>query len=262
MKDILDEIITDKRRELIITKEVKPIEKLHAIIERHEFTKRSMSQSLANSPSGIISEFKRRSPSKGWINQYADITEIALGYQQSGASAISILTNEHYFGGSLEDFIQAREVATIPLLRKEFIVDEYQLIEAKSVGADAVLLIAAALSVNECRDLAKLAQSLDLEVLLELHTESELNHISQYVDMVGINNRNLGTFHTDIDNSFLMADLLPKELVRVSESGIDSIETIKSLQAAGYQGFLIGEQFMKYLDPVVALKEFIEELTK
>lgn len=256
MKDILQEIIENKAIEVAAQKSLVPQEALLERIKSMSPT-RSMKQALASSNSGIISEFKRRSPSKGWIKESGDPTVVTVGYQAAGASALSILTDKNYFGGSLKDIEAARPLVNIPIIRKEFIIDEYQLLEARAVGADAVLLIAAALEVEHCHKLLEKAHELGLEVLLELHNESELKYITPEVDMVGINNRNLGTFHTDIANSYKMAELLPKEMVKVSESGISNPKTVAELQKAGFKGFLIGENFMRTEDPGKALKEFI-----
>ena len=258
--DILDRIIADKRIEVEARKKIISTSELIYELDQTEFKKLSMSSYLANSSSGIIAEFKRRSPSKGWIKEGADVSLITPLYENAGASAISILTDVSYFGGTLSDLKEARSLVTIPILRKDFVVDEYQLIEAKASGADAVLLIAAAITEEECSKFASMAHYLDMEVLLELHTETELGYINKYIDMVGVNNRNLGTFHTDIDNSFRLYDLLPSELVKVSESGIDCVETIRKLKKIGYQGFLIGEQFMKTESPSDSLYEFIKSI--
>lgn len=259
-KDILETIIASKRLEVQNREKVTPISELIKIVDKISYTKRSMSEYLVKSENGIIAEFKRRSPSKGWINQDADVVSITTSYEQAGAVALSILTDEEYFGGRLNDIEQVRNLVSIPIIRKEFIVDKYQLMEAKVVGADAILLIAAALSKKDCAILASIAHELDMEVLLELHSESELEYITEHVSMVGVNNRNLGTFHTDIENSFRMVELLPSELVKISESGISRSETIRELKKVGYQGFLIGEQFMKTNSPADALAEFIKNI--
>ena len=256
MKDILQEIIENKAIEVATQKSLVPQEALLEIIKNMPPT-HSIKQALASSNSGIISEFKRRSPSKGWIKESGDPTRVTVGYQAAGASALSILTDINYFGGTLKDIEAARPLVSIPIIRKEFIIDEYQLLEARAVGADAVLLIAAALEVEQCHRLMDKAHELGLEVLLELHNESELKYITPEVDMVGINNRNLGTFHTDVANSYKMAELLPKEMIKVSESGISNPKTVAELQKAGFKGFLIGENFMRTKDPGKALEEFI-----
>ena len=220
----------------------------------------SMRQALANSSSGIIAEFKRKSPSKGWINKDASPEEVTAAYAANGASALSILTDTPFFGGSLKDLRDARPGVNIPILRKDFIIDEYQLYQAKIVGADAILLIAAALEKEQCIFLAGKAHELGLEVLLEIHSEKELEYVNSTIDMVGVNNRNLGTFVTDIENSFRLASALPKDTLLVSESGISSPETVKRLRQAGFRGFLIGENFMKTDNPGKALGEFIKQL--
>ncbi len=258
MKDVLSEIIAAKRVEVAAQREIVSLDTLRrAVKSQLDAPRRSMSRALAESKSGIIAEFKRRSPSKGWIKQGAAADEIPAGYAESGAAALSILTDGEFFGGGLVDLITAREMVDIPIIRKEFIIDEYQIYEAKLVGADAVLLIAAALELEECRALIDKAHELGLEVLLELHAEEELKYVSEDVDMVGINNRNLGTFHTDVANSFRMAELLPKDMVKVSESGISSPETVNELRRAGFRGFLVGENFMRCDSPSEALREFI-----
>ncbi|MFI3317308.1 MAG: indole-3-glycerol phosphate synthase TrpC [Rikenellaceae bacterium] len=259
MKDILTEIIANKYLEVEAEKSQIALAELVAA-SRDMPAVRSMSQSLASSPSGIIAEFKRRSPSKGWIKQDADAGVIPPGYAASGASALSILTDHNYFGGSLKDIELARPKVAIPIIRKEFIVDEYQLYQARLVGADAVLLIASALTKERCDELVERAHELGLEVLLELHCEDELQYIHKDVEMVGINNRNLGSFHTDVANSYRMAGLLPAGVVRVSESGISDPATVSALREVGYRGFLIGENFMRDENPAAQLAKFIAEI--
>ncbi len=243
MKDILSEIIANKRFEVDLQKQAISIEQLQEGISEAPVI-RSMKQALASSKSGVIAEFKRRSPSKGWIKQDARPEEIVLSYATAGASALSILTDEKFFGGSLKDIRIARPLVEIPILRKDFIIDEYQLYQAKIVGADAVLLIAAALEQERCNELTEKAHSLGLEVLLEIHSPEELSYINEKIDMVGINNRNLGTFFTDVENSFRLAGQLPQDAVLVSESGISDPEIVKRLRTAGFRGFLIGETFI------------------
>ena len=255
MTDILTEIIACKQIEIELQKAA--ISKEMLINNCNEPMPRiSMRASLASSPYGIISEFKRRSPSKGWIKEDAQADTIPPAYEAAGASALSILTDEKYFGGTLKDIRSARPHVQLPILRK----DEYQLYQARIVGADAILLIAAALKKEQCKALAVKAHELELEVLLEIHNEQELEYVNENIDMVGVNNRNLGTFHTDVENSFRLAEKLPKEMLWVSESGISSPETVKQLRAAGFRGFLIGENFMKTPEPGEALKEFITQL--
>ncbi len=263
MEDVLTKIIAAKRIEVEADKAKVSIDELcEAVASLPERPRRSMSRSLAASKSGIIAEFKRRSPSKGWIKESADANVIPAAYAAAGASALSILTDGEFFGGSLADIVAARPMVDIPIIRKEFIIDEYQLYQAKLVGADAVLLIAAALSVEECNVLTIKAKELGLEVLLELHSESELGYITSAVDMVGINNRNLGTFHTDVANSYRLAELLPRDVVRVSESGISDPETVRELRKAGFGGFLIGENFMRTESPGDSLRDFIIEVER
>lgn len=259
MTDILDEIIAHKRLE--IEQQKAAISQELLINNCNEpMPRRSMRASLSASPSGIIAEFKRRSPSKGWIKENAQADIISPAYEMAGASVLSILTDENFFGGNLKDIRAARPQVSLPILRKDFIIDEYQLYQACIVGADAVLLIAAALRKEQCSMSAAKAHELKLEVLLEIHSEQELEYIEDNIDMVGVNNRNLGTFHTDVENSFRLAEKLPKEMLLVSESGISSPQTVRQLRAAGFRGFLIGENFMKTPQPGNALKEFISKL--
>ncbi|WP_302284975.1 indole-3-glycerol phosphate synthase TrpC [Bacteroides clarus] len=280
--DILSEITDHKRIEVELQKQAVSPEQLREqvrdLMENSPAPRRSMKRALASSPAGIIAEFKRRSPSKGWIYETAKADEIPAAYKAAGASAISILTDEKFFGGSLRDIRTARPLVDIPILRKDFIIDEYQLLQARIAGADAVLLIAACLTQEECADLTARAHALGLEVLLEIHSPRELAYISKNVDMVGVNNRNLGTFVTDVENSFRIAGQLrqtiadarnvpdaqdssdtPRNLpLLVSESGISHPETICRLRTAGFRGFLIGETFMKTPQPGDALKGFIQ----
>lgn len=257
MKDILSEIIANKRFEVDLQKQAIAFGQLKEAISDAPFT-RSMKQALASSASGIIAEFKRRSPSKGWIKQEARPEEIVPSYVAAGASALSILTDDKFFGGSLKDIRSARPLVEIPILRKDFIIDEYQLYQARIVGADAVLLIAAALEKEKCHELVGQAHALGLEVLLEIHSSEELAYINKEVDMVGINNRNLGTFFTDVENSFRLAGQLPQDAVLVSESGISDPAIVKRLRNAGFRGFLIGETFMKTPQPGETLQNFLE----
>lgn len=260
--DILQEIVAHKRIEVKRFKQQLSEQEIHRRVEAIlDFSVPSMSKALTASESGIIAEFKRRSPSKGWIKEEGKAEEIPLAYQEHGAAALSILTDEQYFGGK-DDFIRiARHAGVhIPILYKNFIIDEYQLFQARLCGASAVLLIAADLSKEECRSLLSTAHGLGLEVLLEMHSEEELEYAEMEPDMCGINNRNLGTFITDVQNSFRLAELLPKDSVKVSESGISNPDTVKALRLAGFRGFLIGETFMKTSDPGKALKDFISKL--
>ena len=223
--------------------------------------KPSLREALVQSQTGIIAEFKRRSPSKGWIKEDGRPDIIPLSYQQNGAAALSILTDKHYFGGH-DDFIREarRSGVTLPVLYKNFVIDEFQLYEACLCRASAVLLIAACLSKQECGRLLHIAHNLGLEVLLEMHSIEELEYADLEPDMCGINNRNLGSFVTDIENSFRLAERLPKDAVKVSESGISNPQTVRELRQAGFRGFLIGESFMKTAAPGLALKDFIAQL--
>ena len=214
---------------------------------------------LDRSRTGIIAEFKRRSPSKGIINPDVDVIAVTKGYTENGASCLSVLTDEHFFGGSDEDLIKAR-INEIPILRKDFIIDEYQLVEARSMGADIILLIAACLTVAEVKRLASFAKNLGLEVLLELHAAEELEHICDETTIIGINNRNLRTFDVDIERSLRMAEQIPLSKLKVAESGISSVEDILLFKRHGYHGFLIGENFMKAPDPTIAFAEFVKQL--
>lgn len=267
MKDILAEIIAHKKTEIERQKQAVSMQQLREqatrMLQDGTAVRRSMKRSLAASPTGIISEFKRRSPSKGWIKEEARAEEIPAAYEAAGAAAISILTDEKFFGGTLHDIRTARPLVGIPILRKDFIIDEYQLLQARIVGADAVLLIAACLSREEVASLTGLAHELGLEVLLEIHSDSELSYIGNGVDMVGVNNRNLGSFVTDVQNSFRIADRLrqategPEAPLLVSESGISDPMTIRSLRSSGFRGFLIGETFMRTASPGDALREMV-----
>lgn len=260
-KDILQEIITYKRIEVARQKEQLPPSSLYKRVEAIGTRPHlSMRQALAQSASGIIAEFKRKSPSKGWIKADGRPDVIPASYAKNGAAALSILTDEHYFGGNM-DFIRiARDTVIQPILRKDFIIDEYQLFQAKEIGADAVLLIAAGLSKADCNQLAQTAHQLELETLLEIHSEAELEYVGENIDMVGVNNRNLGTFHTDVQNSFRLAGKLPQEYLLVSESGISNPQTVLELREAGFRGFLIGETFMRNADPGKALADFIAQI--
>lgn len=221
----------------------------------------SLREALLNSPTGVIAEFKRRSPSKGWIKKDGRADTIPLSYQQHGAAAISILTDKHYFGGH-DDFIRtARQSGvTLPILYKNFVIDDFQLYEAALCGASAVLLIAACLTKEKCADLIAKAHELGLEVLLEIHGERELNFCELQPDIYGVNNRHLGSFVTDTAVSFQMARLLPQDAVLVSESGINHPETVRQLREVGFRGFLIGEAFMATPSPAHALQQFISQL--
>ena len=258
--NILDKIIIDKKREIELKKSIIPISQLEASVLFNSRTY-SLSKLLKNSVSGIIAEHKRRSPSKAIINNNHSVEDVVLGYQNAGVCGISVLTDAKYFGGSLDDLLLAKASVNIPLLRKEFIIDEYQILEAKAHGADVILLIAAVLTRREIKQLSEFAQSLGLEVLLEVHNLEELEKsIMLSLDMIGVNNRNLKTFEVSLDYSKELATKIPDEFVKVSESGISSIETVKELQQYGYQGFLMGEHFMKTENPGSEAQKFIQKL--
>lgn len=258
--NILETIVAKKRLEVAYAKSFNPIGQL----EKSAYFGRtciSISQSLRYpSASGIIAEHKRKSPSKGVINDSLTVSEVVQGYQQAGASAISVLTDETFFGGSNQDLMAVRNAIHIPILRKEFIVDEYQIYEAKSIGADVILLIAACLRPEQVQSFAKLSNQLGMEVLLELHDEEEFSHICEEVQLIGINNRSLKTFSVDIEKSLEMAAKIPDEKIKVAESGIDDPSQVQLFKQHGYKGFLIGETFMKTSQPGQALEEFLNQL--
>lgn len=258
-QDILATIIAHKKNEIKEQMCAVPIDMLERLIS-NPTEGYSMSRSIQLSLTGIIAEFKRKSPSKGWIKKEADPVSITRGYMKNGASAISVLTDNHFFGGNLKDLKDVRSTVNIPVLRKDFIISEYQIYQAKAVKADAILLIAAALEKEECQKLVKKAHELKMEVLLEIHSEKELEYYSDDIEMIGINNRNLGSFNTDINNSLHLIDKLPKSCIKVSESGISDINVIKELKKAGFDGFLIGETFMRNNDPADCLKNTINML--
>ena len=280
MKDILEEIVANKRVEVAIAQQTVSLEYLKELTQQKiladgQLKMRSMKQSLAQSKSGIIAEFKRKSPSKGWIHADARPEDVVPVYAAGGASALSILTDEKYFGGQLEFVRQMRPlVGNTPILRKEFIIDPYQLYEARLYGADAVLLIAADLAPALYAQLGQLAHELGLEVLLEVHDPAELDYLKHFVpDMLGVNNRSLGTFHTDLRHSYDIALQMQSAVtalgleqeqqpVLISESGISDPSTVRNLREVGFRGFLIGECFMKQEDPGKALTEFIQEVER
>jgi indole-3-glycerol phosphate synthase len=258
--NILDKIIENKKIEVAQRKELKSLSTL-AESDFYERVPISLVERLLDeSSTGIIAEFKRKSPSKGIINDRVHPLDVAIGYQKAGAAAISMLTDEVFFSGSDADLISVRSSIKIPILRKEFIIDPYQIHEAKSIGADLILLIAACLTPAEVSSLSELAKSLDLEVLLELHDEEELEHICDSVDFVGINNRSLKTFDVNIERSLKMATKIPSGKLKIAESGIDDPTLIKLFRENGYRGFLIGENFMKQTDPVNAITEFMKQI--
>jgi indole-3-glycerol phosphate synthase len=262
MKDILTEIVAHKHIELKEQRERTPLRALAAQVEPLLSSPTpSMRAALTASPSGIIAEFKRRSPSKGWIKEDGRADIVPLAYAKNGAAALSILTDQRFFGGDDSFIVEARASGVeLPILYKNFVVDEYQLLQARLCGASAVLLIAACLKKSECCTLLEAAHRLGLEVLLEMHSEEELEYAELEPDMCGINNRNLGTFVTKVDNSFRLAELLPRDACKVSESGISRPHTVRQLREAGFHGFLIGESFMKEDNPGAALAQFIGQI--
>ena len=258
--NILEKIVAQKRIEVAERKALIPIALLEKSIYFNSPTVSLKSYLLREDKSGIIAEFKRKSPSKGNINKYAKVDEVTLGYMQSGASALSVLTDEQFFGGSDNDLKKARKLNYCPILRKDFIIDEYQIIEARSIGADAILLIASVLSKEEIIRFSNLAKKLSLEVLLEVHNEKELDKIPNEEVLVGVNNRNLETFEVSLQNSIDLFPKLPNSVVKVAESGIKTPEDIALLKSFGYNGFLIGEQFMKTPNPSSACRVFIDAI--
>lgn len=259
--NILDKIVIDKRKEVDLKKSLIPVSQLESSILFNRQTV-SLAAALRNSSTGIIAEHKRRSPSKSEINQSLNVQEVATGYEDAGVCGMSVLTDGKYFGGSLDDLLLVRAAVTMPLLRKEFIIDEYQILEAKAHGADVILLIAAILSKEVIKTFSELAKSLDLDVLLEVHNEGELEKsVMPSLDMLGVNNRNLKTFEVDLNTSRVLSKLIPDEFVKVSESGISSPVAIRDLRTYDYQGFLIGQNFMETNNPGKNAKEFIEQLT-
>ena len=239
--DILDKIVLQKKKEVALKKSLLPTSQLEASVLFNRETI-SLSNALKISNAGIIAEFKRRSPSKSVINSSSPVQEVAQGYAAAGVCGMSVLTDGHFFGGSLEDLLLARATVNMPLLRKEFIIDEFQLIEAKAYGADVVLLIASVLSREEIKKFSELANQLHLEVLLEVHNEQELEHaLMPGLSMIGVNNRNLKNFEVSLDTSRHLASMIPDEFVKISESGLSNSEAVLSLRKEGYEGFLIGE---------------------
>ena len=257
---ILDTIIANKKKELNLLTRLTSVRDL----EYSELFGRetiSLSKSLLDkSRTGIIAEFKRKSPSKGIINSSSMVAEITAGYFMEGASGVSVLTDTQFFGGSIADLLHAREKCRCPILRKDFIIDEYQVIESKSIGADAILLIASVLDSDEIRNLSRLARSVGMDVLLEIHEPEELDKLNQFVNIIGVNNRNLKTFEVDTATSEKVAEKIPSDMIKISESGISSAEIVKKLRLSGYDGFLIGEKFMCTADPVKAFSAFVKEL--
>ena len=257
---ILDKINANKKIEIEAAKKSVSIAELESSVL---FDRKcpALKDAILNK-SGIIAEFKRQSPSKGIINAVSSPAEVATGYENAGVSAISCLTDKDYFGGSFDDLKSIRAAVKLPVLRKDFILDEYQLFEAKAIGSDIVLLIASSLSVFKTKELAKFAKDLGLNVLLEIHADYELDHINEYCDAIGVNNRNLKTFEVSIDISKGLANKISNEFIKISESGISNMEAIEDLKTFGFDGFLIGESFMKTNNPGHACQEFINQLSE
>jgi indole-3-glycerol phosphate synthase len=257
--NILEEIVAHKEIEVANRKVEMTIAQLEKL-PMYGKTSFSLKRFLLDADhTGIIAEFKRKSPSKGIINDKVTIADVAAGYANNGASALSILTDQHFFGGSIDDMITAR-IHQVPILRKEFIIDEYQIIEAKAYGADVILLIAAILTPEQVHEFTLKAHELGLEVILEIHDETEIGHIEQRVDVIGVNNRNLKTFEVSLEQSVHLGSMIPANKIKISESGIHSVEDILYLKQYGYKGFLIGENFMKQKDPGLAFMKFASEL--
>ena len=259
--NILQHIVNDIQKDLVLKKQIVPIDRLESspLFERQTY---SLRQRIVKTE-GIIAEHKRRSPSKQNINFGLRLADVAQGYASAGVAGMSVLTNNQYFGGSLEDLLLARQACELPLLRKEFMVDEYQVLEAKANGADAILLIAACLERSDIQILSTLAQQLGMEVLLEVHNADELKKsIMPSIDMIGVNNRDLTSFRVSLKTSKSLVDQIPTEFVKLSESGLSSPESVLELRDCGYQGFLMGEYFMKTDDPGVSAQHFIKSLSK
>jgi indole-3-glycerol phosphate synthase len=258
--NILEKIIAYKKKELAVSIKRTPVKKLESSIL---FTRDIIPLTdyiLNPAKTGIIAEFKRKSPSKGVINRVSDIEHVTSGYCRYGASGISVLTDNEFFGGSSSDLLHARAVCPVPILRKDFIIDEYQIIESKAIGADAILLIAAALDKDRILQLARFAWSIELQVLLEIHDPGEIETANEFIDIIGVNNRDLNTFRVDTKISIRMVGKIPEPFIRISESGISSPSILKELREAGYHGFLIGEIFMQTEDPVAAFSGFTKKI--
>ncbi len=257
---ILEKIIAEKYKEVASQKNLVTLKSLEKKIG---FTKPVLSMKHAltkHGSSGLIAEYKRRSPSKGTINNKLRVEDVTAGYTAAGVAGLSVLTDRAFFGGSAVDLIAAREINNIPILRKDFIVDEYQVVESKAMGADVILIIAAVLDLQQIKKLSRCAKSLGLEILFEIHSAAELEKINDDIDIVGVNNRNLNDFKVNTDNSIEIAKHIPENFIKISESGLDNTEIIKKLRNFGFQGFLIGESFMKQENPGLACREFIQKI--
>ena len=258
---ILEKIIATKLEEVAYNKSMTPAKLLENSIY-FETKKVSMKEYLLRTDKvGIIAEIKRKSPSTGELKSKVDFEELSIGYMQAGATALSVLTDNTYFGGQNKDLTEARKFNFCPILRKDFIIDEYQILEAKSIGADCILLIAANLSPKRCSELAEFAQKLGLEVLMEVHSKAEIEtHCNPHLDIVGVNNRNLHDFTTNIETSMKLSQFIPDDFVKISESGITEAEQVLQLKEYGFKGFLVGGHFMKMAEPVVACRELISNI--
>jgi indole-3-glycerol phosphate synthase len=257
--NILDKIVDQKKIEVVERKRIRSILDLEkeSLFSKENY---SLTSFIGNdAKTGIIAEYKRKSPSKGIINHHSTVEEVTAAYVANGASGLSVLTDELFFGGRIEDLVKAT-VNSIPLLRKDFMIDEYQLIEAKAFGADVILLIAACLTPDEVKQMASTAKNIGLEVLLEIHNEQELDHICEEVDFVGVNNRNLKNFEVSINTSLQLINKIPTTKIAIAESGINNVDTIITLKKAGFKGFLIGEHFMRDNDPANAFADFVKQL--
>lgn len=258
--DILEEIVAHKKKEVADRKELYPVK----LLEKSLFFDGqpvSMVEYIRRPDKvGIISEFKRQSPSKGVINSTSKVEKTSIGYMQAGASGLSVLTDTKFFGGRSEDLMEARKFNFCPILRKDFIIDEYQVVEAKSIGGDVILLIASILTKDEVQSLSKAAKGLGMEVLFEVHNQEELEKVCSEIDIVGVNNRNLKTFKTDIQTSKDLAKKIPSDFLKISESGIHDAETVIDLKTHGFEGFLVGERFMSSARPEQACREFINSI--
>jgi len=261
--NILDKIVAHKQQEVAERKGLYPVKLLEKSIYFSSDIVSLKKYLLREDKLGIIAEIKRKSPSKGMLHEFVSIEQTSIGYMQGGASALSILTDTEFFGGKNEDLTAARKFNFCPILRKDFTIDEYQIVEAKSIGADAILLIAAALTPGKLKELARFAKSLGMEVLMEVHNGEELkSHLNQYLDVVGVNNRDLKTFKVSLDTSINLSGEIPEEFVKISESGISNPEAVLRLMSHGFQGFLIGEYFMSHSRPGAACAEFVQQINK
>lgn len=259
--NILDKIIETKKTEVAGQKRIVSVEQLEKYPLFNRKCNSLKASLLKDGSSGIIAEFKQKSPSKGEINFKVKVEEVTKDYANAGVAGISVLTDYEYFGGSLENLVNARETnPEIPILRKDFMIDTYQIVEAKAHGADVILLIAACLEKEQAELLAKKAKELGMEVLMEVHNAEELEKVNDFVDFVGVNNRDLKTFTMDIETSVRLSKVIPDRFVKISESGLDSAKTIHYLRENGFKGFLIGETFMKTEKPGEACRKLIEEL--